>query len=132
MNVVLDTNVLLSSTLWDGSEAQKLLFKLIRSDIKVFTSPDILSEYERVLKRDFDYSDGEILNILEKVLAFAALVKPSEKIAVVKEDPDDDKIIECAVAANAEYIITYDKHLLNLGRFRGIKVVKPNEVLRMI
>lgn len=131
MNIVFDTNVLLSSTLWDGSVAQKLLNKCIRSDIKIFSSTDILSEYQRVLRRDFDYSDEEIIYIMEKILSFIALVTPKQKVDVVKEDPDDNKIIECAIASSAEYIVTYDKHLLNLKAYKEIKIIKPEEVLKI-
>ncbi|MCH7567976.1 MAG: putative toxin-antitoxin system toxin component, PIN family [Nanoarchaeota archaeon] len=132
MNVVFDTNVIISSTLWNNSVAQKLLFKLIQSDSKIFTSNKILIEYQKILKRDFEYSDEEIINIMEKVLSFVTLVEPAEKIDVVKDDPEDNKIIECAVESNAKHIITYDKHLLNLKEFRGIKAITPEEILGII
>ncbi len=60
------------------------------------------------------------------------LVIPSEKVDIVKEDADDNKIIECALESNAEYIISYDKHLLDLKEYRGIKIVKPEEIIVMI
>ncbi len=62
-----DTNVLLSSTLWDGSVAQKLVFKLIKHDVKIFASENILSEYKKVLKRDFEYSNDKLLGIVKKL-----------------------------------------------------------------
>ena len=61
MRVVFDTNVLLSSTLWDGSVAQKLLFELINSDYVILSSLSIIAEYQKVLKRDFEYSDEDIV-----------------------------------------------------------------------
>jgi predicted nucleic acid-binding protein len=76
MGVTFDTNALLSSTLWDGSVAQKLLFCLIRKEIGLFTSPSILLEYQNVLKRDFEYSDEEIAKIIEKILSAFKLVVP--------------------------------------------------------
>ena len=132
MRVVFDTNVLLSSTLWDGSVAQKLLFKIIKSDVKVFASDEIASEYEKVLKRDFGYSDEEILNIRKKIMVFLNLVLPNEKIEVVKDDPDDNKIIECAIASSSDYILTYDKHLLKLKSFEKIKIITPVEAFGLI
>lgn len=53
IKVVFDTNILISSTLWDGSVSQKLLFKLIEQDAVIFSSTGILEEYQRILKRDF-------------------------------------------------------------------------------
>ena len=130
MKVVFDTNVLLSATLWDKSEAQKLLFELIKADASIYSSVEILSEYKKVLKRDFNYTDEEIASILETVLATLTLVEPLEKVHVVEDDPEDNKTIECALAAHAEYIISYDPHLLNLKEYRSIKIVLPKVVRR--
>ena len=127
MSVTFDTNVLLSATLWDGSVAQKLLFDLIRQRIKIYSTTEILSEYQEILKRDFDFTDAEVSEIMEKVLAFVTLVSPQMKIKAVKDDPDDDTIIECALESESKYIITYDKHLLNLKEFRGIRIIRPEE-----
>ena len=127
MVITFDTNVLLSATLWDGSVAQKLLFDLIRQGIKIYSTTEILSEYQEILKRDFDFSDKEISEIMEKVLVFVTLVNPKTKVNVVKDDPDDDVIIECALESESEYIITYDKHLLNLKEYRGIQIIRPEE-----
>ena len=127
---VFDTNILISSTLWDGSVAQKLLYKLIEQDSVIFSSTEILEEYQKILKRDFDYSNEEVTNIMKKVLQFITIVNPCIKVDAVKDDADDNKIIECALEGEAEYIISYDKHLLNLKEFRGIKIVKPEEVIK--
>ncbi len=99
MVVTFDTNVLLSATLWDGSVAQKLLFNLIRQNVKIYSTPEILSEYQEILRRDFDFSDKEIDGIMEKIMEFVTLVNPTMKVNVAKEDPDDDKII----SRSAEY-----------------------------
>ncbi|MDP3639787.1 MAG: putative toxin-antitoxin system toxin component, PIN family [Nanoarchaeota archaeon] len=127
MAITFDTNVLLSATLWDGSVAQKLLFELIRQEVKIYSTTEILSEYQEILKRDFDFSDKEVSEIMEKVLTFVTLVSPQTKIKVVKDDPDDDQIIECALESNSEYLITYDKHLLHLKEYRGIRIIRPEE-----
>lgn len=132
MHVVFDTNVLISSTLFDGSVSQKLLFKLIRSGAVIYSSADILSEYQRVLKRDFDYSDEECVHIMEKVLSFVTAVIPKRKINAVRDDPDDNKIIECALEASCKYIISYDNHLLNLKELEGIKIIKPDNFVQLI
>ena len=90
MVVTFDTNVLLSATLWDGSVAQKLLFDLIKQNVEIYTTTEILSEYQEVLKRDFDFSDEEVAEILEKVLAFVTLVNPTKRVKVVKSDKSKD------------------------------------------
>ncbi|MBU3913249.1 MAG: putative toxin-antitoxin system toxin component, PIN family [Nanoarchaeota archaeon] len=127
--IVFDTNVLISSTLWDNSVAQKFLFKCIKENVQIFSSQEIIEEYKEILARDFDYKEQEIGEIFERVLQFLNLVTPSKKVDVVKEDPDDNTIIECALESKAEYIISYDKHLLKLKEFQGIKIVRPEEAL---
>ena len=131
MVVTFDTNALLSATLWDGSVAQKLLHDLIMQNVKIYSSLEILNEYQKVLKRDFDFSDEDVAEIMEKVLAFVTLVKPSVKVDVVKEDADDNIIIECALESNSKYIITYDPHLLKLKEHKNIQIIKP-EIARAI
>jgi uncharacterized protein len=132
MRVVFDTNVLLSSTLWEGSVAQKLLFKLILADVKIYASPEILEEYQKVLNRDFDYSCEDVSRISEKVLSFVTLITPKETINVVKEDSADNKIIECAIESSAGYIVTYDKHLLSIGKYRGVIMIRPEEAMVIV
>ena len=129
--VVFDTNVLLSSTLWDGSVAQKLLQKMILSDVDIFSSSEILEEYQKILRRDFDYTEEKINKIMIVISAFLKIVEPKEKVDAVKDDPDDNKVIECALASGSEYILTYDNHLLKLNEFRGIKIIKPEELLKL-
>lgn len=127
MAVTFDTNVLLSATLWDGSVAQKLLFDLIKQDVKIYSSPEILLEYKEILKRDFDFSDADIDDIMEKIMKFVTLVNPTIKVNVIKDDPDDNSIIDCAIESNSKYIVTYDQHILNHREYKGIRIIKPEE-----
>ncbi len=127
MSVSIDTNVLISATLWHGSVAQKLLTTLIVQDVGIYSSPEIIAEYENVLKRDFEYNSAELANILKEVLTFIILIEPTDKVNVVEKDPDDNKIVECALASGSQYIITYDKELLELRGYKNIKIIKPEE-----
>ncbi|MEK6859467.1 MAG: putative toxin-antitoxin system toxin component, PIN family [Nanoarchaeota archaeon] len=129
MKIVVDTNFLVSATQWDYSVSHKLLLKLIKNNDIIFSTKEILDEFEEVLKRDFLYNEEDIQNILEKVLQFLTLVTPIQKVDVIKEDVDDNKIIECALECNADYILSYDKHLLNLKEYNGIKIVRPEEII---
>ncbi len=132
MNVVLDTNVLISLSVWETSEAKKLLDELVHKNINIFSSEEIKFEYVKVLRRDFELSDNRIEEMLEKIFFYIDFVEPAEKVDIVKDDPTDNKIIECAIASNSEYIITYDKHLLDIKKFRNIKMIKPKEAFQVI
>lgn len=132
MKVTADTNFLISATQWDYSMAHKLLKKLILSEAMIFTTQDILDETAEVLERDFEYSKNEAKNIVEKILLFAKLIGPKQKVEIIKDDPDDNKVIECAIESSSDYIITYDQHLLNIKEYKGIKIVKPEEISKTV
>ncbi len=106
MKVTVDTNFLISATQWDYSVAHKLLKKFILSDVEIFTTQDILDETIEVLERDFEYCESEAENIIEKILLFAELIEPKQKVEIIKDDPDDDKVIECAIESSSDYIVT--------------------------
>ena len=92
MKITTDTNFLVSATQWDNSSANKILVKLINIDSEIFTTQEILDEFREVLKKYFNYELEKIENIIQKVLTFLTLVEPDEKLEVVKEDIDDNKI----------------------------------------
>ncbi len=135
MKVTVDTNFLISATQWNYSVAHKLLKKFILSEtavFKIFTTQGILDETMEVLERDFGYTKNEAKNIIEKILLFASLIETSQKVEIIVDDPDDNKVIECAIESSSDYIVTYDNHLLKLKEYKGIKIIKPEEILRII
>ncbi|MBP1700377.1 MAG: hypothetical protein H6Q41_5565 [Deltaproteobacteria bacterium] len=129
LKVVLDTNVLISAILFGGKPRQ-ILEKAIRGEIRLCLSEPILEELGGVLRRSkFDYSPEMIQFILTELTGIADFVNPSETIDIVLEDPDDNRILECAVGAEANYIITGDFHLRKLSRYRNIEVLNVVEFL---
>ena len=132
--VVLDTNVLISSLLKPKSKARGIYRLVLRGEIEVYTSLDLISELSRVLeypKFQFEKLEKEIfLKNLTRVAII--LANPKLKINVIKEDPPDNKFLECAVEAKADYLISGDKeHLLPLKNFQGIKIISPSEFLEL-
>ena len=133
MRVTADTNFLISATQWDNSAARKLLIKLIQENAVIFITQEILDEFNRILQRDFDCSQEDAQEVVNEVMIFATLIEPLEKIDFIKTDPSDNKVLECAVDSHSDYIVTYDaRHLLSLKEFRGIKLVKPEDLLALI
>lgn len=131
MKITIDTNFLVSATQWDYSVAHKLLIKLIEKDVQIFTTKEILQEFSEILQRDFKYTGKEIDKIIENIMAFVILFDSTSEIDAVKEDPDDNKILACSLDSTSEYIITYDNHLLKLLEFRGIKILRPEDFLKI-
>lgn len=134
MKVTLDTNVLISGTLWKG-DSFRILEKIKNNELELFLSEEIINEYEKVLNYEeiiekINTDKLEIKFTVEKLREMANILIPSKKLDVVREDIDDNIIIECAIEGKVDYIISKDNHLLNLKQFEGIKIVSPEEFLK--
>ncbi len=126
MRVVLDTNVLVSALIFTGISSE-LVPLWQRSAITVLLSRGILKEYLRVLSYPkFQLSEAEIKALIEEeLLPYVEVVNPRRRLRVVERDPSDDKFLECAVTGKAQVIISGDKDLLSLGRYRQIRIQSP-------
>ncbi len=89
----------------------------------------ILTESLRVLRDKFRRTSEQLEADDAYLRGISRMVTPTERLEVVKADPTDDKIIECAVAASSEVIVSGDQHLLSLGVFRGIAIMKLSDFL---
>ena len=131
MRVAVDTNVLVSALGWNGAEAA-VMEMVFDCTLELCISVQILSEFYRVVKYPkFGFTDEEIDGFMGRLLPNVILLNPSKKINAVEADPDDDRIIECAVEGKSSYIITGDKHLLQLGEYKGIRILKASEFLQL-
>ena len=129
--IVLDTNIFISSLFLEG-KPYSVVKKAINQEIIVFISNYIIEEIRKVLVRDFNLEKQEIEDIVNAVLYFTHLIEPKESVTVIKDDTKDDKILDCAIACNADFIVSQDNHLLNLKTFRGIQIVSPEEFLKTL
>lgn len=134
--MVLDTNVLISALLFGGHV--DVLYGLITREVctPCFT-PSTLFEFSEVVRR------GKFRNALERrgyqpnevvgMVRDRSLLYPDIEIQnVIHEDPNDDKFLACALASRADFIVSGDRHLLELGSYEGIPIVAPAEFLRKI
>jgi len=127
--VVIDTNVFISAFGWDGKPEAVLSLMEQRKVVNCITN-DIYAELQRVVAYPkLKFSSTLQVNILEFVFSWSRFVQPKEPVAVIVDDPDDDKFLTCAVAANASAIISGDPHLLGLGSYRNIPIMTPAQFL---
>ena len=132
LKVVLDTNVLISAVLFGGNP-RKILYRVIRGNIKLCISEQIIDELKRVLKRPkFGFSPEIIQLIVNELIMLSEFIIPRIKIDVIQVDPEDNKILECATEGGANYIITGDIHLLELQSFKEIKIVNPAKFIEEV
>lgn len=87
-----------------------------------------MEEFQDVLLRDFEYSDSQITHVLQLILFLASVVEVKSEVCAAKDDPEDDKVLACALDGHATHVLSYDRHLLKLGVFEGIKIVKPEDI----
>jgi uncharacterized protein len=130
VRVVLDTNAVISALLFSGVSSK--LVSLWQNDlITPVLSREILDEYLRVLSYPkFELSEKEIKELIqEEILPYAEVVKPKRRLRVIQRDPSDNKFLECAVAGKASVIISGDKALLSLGRYRRVLIQSPAQFL---
>lgn len=136
MRITVDTNILVSATFWKG-DSEKIIEKAEKKELYLVLSREIIDEYIRVLEYDEikeKVSKSKLAMTLgvRKLLSIARIVEPKDKLDVVKEDPADNKIIECAKEGKAEFIITKDNHLLSIRKYEGIKIVEPERFLKIL
>lgn len=131
MRVVLDTNIFISSVL--GGKLKVIIDEWKAGKFKLIVSEAIAREYLDVIKRPkFKIPDIEIVTVTEYLLENAEFVTPDEQIVVVVADPTDNKFLEAAVVGKVNYIVSGDAHLLELGSFREISIIKAADFIALL
>lgn len=130
--VVIDNNVFVSAFGWHGKPEE--VVKLAATGvIENYTHMEMLSELARVVSYPkLRFPESLQAEIIETVFISSFLVNVSEPLKVINSDASDNRVLECAVAACVDFIISGDKHLLNLKKFRGIDIVTPEDFLLKI
>jgi putative PIN family toxin of toxin-antitoxin system len=133
MRAVADTNVVVSGLLWPGP-SRRILTLARTGQLELFTSPALLAELEDVLsRRKFSRRlDLAGVGLQDLVLGYAALARvvlPAKIPLIIAEDPDDDEVLACALAAHAAVIVSGDRHVLSLAEYQGIRIMRPAELL---
>jgi len=130
--VVFDTNVLVSAVGWRGPE-HELFERCKAGELRLAISPELLAELERVLRYPkLGFTEEEIEGFISDLLSHASTVSPSRTVEVVEEDPDDNRVIECALAAGAWWIVSGDKHLLGLEEYEGIRILGAATAVKVL
>ena len=129
--VTADTNLYVSGLVFGGIP----LTFLDHARAGAFTlavSEPLLSEIREVLQIKFAWADHEVTTALSQLDDCSVHVHPSEAFDAVPGDPDDNRILECAVAAQAGFIVTGDSHLLRIGHFRNIRILKVADFMAIL
>jgi putative PIN family toxin of toxin-antitoxin system len=128
--VVLDTNVLISAIVF-GGKPRDVFTEVLKGRIKLAISKDILDEMEGVLSgKKFQYPKPIIRYIRSALEDLAEFVTPEKRVKVIEDDPNDNRILECALEAKADFIISGDHHLLELKEYQSIRIITPSDLMK--
>lgn len=137
LNVVFDSVIWISAFVTEEGLARALFDQCVEK-ADLYTTEEILQEIQRVLlekehlRSRFAYDDTEVDEFITRLRDECSIVSPLPEIRVIQRDPNDDIIIACAIAAAADYIISRDHDLLDLGVYQGIQIVSPEAFMQIL
>ena len=128
MKVVFDTNVFVSALTLPDGRGDQALRKIAEGEDSLALSKQILDELLSVLARKFARNREELARVAVFLSNLGEIVEPAESLTVLADEPDN-RIVECALAANAQLIVTGDRAMLALGEYQGIRIVSLSDYL---
>ena len=131
IRAVIDTNVLISALCFGGLPA-KIIRLALTAKIELSTSAFLIDEFRDVMKLKFPHREAAIVETLNELALLWDVVSTEAQpaLSVIGDDPDDDRVLECAAAAKAACIVSGDRHLLDLGRYQDIPILSPRDFLK--
>lgn len=130
IRIVLDTNVIVSALVF-GGVPRGVLELAEAGQCQLFYSEPIQTEVRRVLTEKFDWPRAMVDEVLPVIWSMGNLVAPRVTLKAVAADPDDNRILECAVAARAQVVVSGDRHLLDLRDYKSISILTPRQFLEL-
>lgn len=129
--VVFDTNILFSAVGWLGNPHQCVQAARQGKCLSLTCEPILAELSEKLqLKRSLDAQ--KVAEVADEIRAFSKVILIPSALKAVAADPDDDAVLECAVVGQAQYLVSGDRHLLALGNYQGIQMVKAAEFLALL
>ena len=129
LRVTADANILVSGFVYRRGKPFQLLRKALEGEINLTVSQAIIDETLEVLSRKFGATAEELAEARAIIGEAARVVRPTVALDVIKEDPDDNRVLECAVSAGSDCIVTGDKDLLRLRRYDSIRILSVSDFL---
>lgn len=124
----MDTNLFVAAYWNKESASAQILRSIVQGQLKLLYTRSIKKEVLHILdnikvKRDY-------LDYVENIFSNSRFIKPRKHVSVIADDPHDNKYLDCAIYGRARFIITNDKHLLKLGHYRSVRIIRPGEFIR--
>jgi len=131
LRIVFDSNVYISALLFKGIPG-KILDMALKNKIILITSAEIIAETVRILREKFKWPEHNIDKFVRRLSDISENIRPGIKFNVIKEKESDNRILECAVSGDASLIVSSDRHLLKLKKYKNIPIVRPKYLTYLI
>lgn len=131
ITAVFDTNILFSATGRRGNPFE-CIERTRAGKVRAVTCPELIEELAEKLETRLHFSAQQVAETLADYLSFLQIVRIPKVLDAVSRDPEDNMVLECAIEAQANYIVSGDKDLLVLKEFRGIQIVRASEFLKIL
>jgi putative PIN family toxin of toxin-antitoxin system len=128
VRAVFDTNIYVSAFAIPGGNAEDAYLEAVRGTFELFTSVAILTETARVLQTKFDWAEDKVREAVEDIGRTATVLRPRLALHILDDEPDN-RILECAIAAQAEVVVSGDRHLLALEHHADITMLSLADFL---
>ena len=130
MRVVFDTNIFISAFVIPGSLAEKAMLKIIEGEDSLLISKDIIHEVLSVLSLKFGRDREALSHVAVTLSELAEMIKPRRRVAIFRDEPDN-RILECAIYGEADFLVTGDKEILQRREYKGVKIISLKEYLEL-
>jgi putative PIN family toxin of toxin-antitoxin system len=131
LKVVFDTNIFISAFAIPGGRAEEAYLLGLRRKFTLYSSVPILTETAQKLREKFGWEKNKIIDFLRTTAGVAIIVKPQSHLHLLSDDPDN-RILECAEEAKADFIVTGDRHLLSLKHFKSTEIITLSDFLKKL
>ncbi len=131
IKITVDTNILISAFIYPGMTVVKIFDMIMDGKVLLGLSEDILREFAGVCVRKFDYEPEEAIRHTDIIRQSSEIVRPKDRVRIIRDEPDN-RILECAAEYEADYIVSGDKHILDVKKYRGIEILTPAEFIKKL
>jgi putative PIN family toxin of toxin-antitoxin system len=131
LKAVFDTNIFISAFVIPGGKAEEAYLNALRGNFHLYSSIPILTETAQKLREKFGWQEDKIAHLLKTIAKFATIIKTRPHLHLLSDEPDN-RILECAIGAKADFIVTGDKHLLSMRHFQNIEITRLSDFLEIL
>lgn len=133
MKIVCDTNILISAYIFPGGAPEAVIDRVRAKDVALCLSPDIITEFKKVLMLKFKHTEEEANERIERLTQICEMVYPKERLDLIQRKDSDNRILECAIECGADFLVTGDKRdILPLKTIGKTRIITASQFIELI